>query len=154
MQEEQVGVDEEVAIEFSRFPQEKQDQVRALVNYATLMGLNGKDLISIGGKLDRVRIRREINSNRAIVSNMDLRIIGKDKDFWTRWAWIDCQDTRYYFEDVTYRSVVITNTKTKQRLRCRYDSWKMPDTGRWSFKRSNHLPSIMLGVYHGLIKLP
>ena len=149
-------VDEEVAIEFSRFPQEKQDQVRALVNYATLMGLNGKDLVSIGGKLDRVRTRREINANRAIVSGMDLRTIGKDKDFWTnnRWAWVDGQGTRYYFEDVSYGSVFITNTKTKQNLRCRYDSWKMPDTGRWSVRRNSCLPSIMMGVHHGLIKLP
>ena len=151
---EETTVDEEVMIEFSRFPQEKQDQVRALVNYATLMGLNGKDLVSIGGKLDRVRIRREITANRAIVSGMDLKTIGKDTDFWYRWAWIDSQGTRYYFEDVTYGSVVITNTKTKQSQKVRYDSWNMPDTGRWSVKRNSSLPSIMLGVYHGLIKLP
>jgi len=154
MQQEQVSVDEEVTIEFSRFSKEKQDQVRALVNYATLMGLNGKDLVSIGGKLDRVKARREINTNRAIISNMDLRTIGKDKDCWTRWAWVDSQGTKYYFDDVTYGSVFITNTSTKQTLRCRYDSWAMPDTGRWAFKRSNHLPSIMMGVYYVLIKLP
>lgn len=154
MQEEQVSVDEEVTIEFSRFPKEKQDQVRALVNYATLMGLNGKDLVSIGGKLDRIRVRREINTNRAIISNMDLRTIGKDTDFWTRWAWVDGQGTKYHFDNVSYGSVSITNTKTKNVGRYRYNSWDMPDCGRWSVKRSHNLPSVMLGVYYGIIKLP
>jgi hypothetical protein len=30
----------------------------------------------------------------------------------------------------------------------------MPDTGRWSVRRNTCLPSIMMGVYYGLIKLP
>lgn len=52
-------VEEEVILEFKRFSAEKQEQVRQLVSYATLMGLSGKDLVSIGGKLDRIKARNE-----------------------------------------------------------------------------------------------
>ena len=40
---------------FCRFPEAKQPQVRQLVQWARLLGLTGRDLISIGGKLDRLR---------------------------------------------------------------------------------------------------
>ncbi len=48
---------------FRRFPAEKQDQVRGLVEYAMLMGLNGRDLVSIGGKLDRLKLITEREQN-------------------------------------------------------------------------------------------
>ena len=48
-------MDDDLEINFKRFPREKQEQIRQLVNYATLMGLDGKDLISIGSKLERIK---------------------------------------------------------------------------------------------------
>lgn len=42
-------------LKFRRFSEDKQEQVRQLVAYTTLMGLSGKDLISIGTKLERIR---------------------------------------------------------------------------------------------------
>jgi hypothetical protein len=44
---------------FKRFPADKQEQVRQLVAYAQLMGLDGKDLVSIGGKLDHIKASAE-----------------------------------------------------------------------------------------------
>lgn len=147
-------LDEDVMIEFRRFPQEKQDQVRALVNYATLMGLNGKDLVSIGGKLDRVAAKREIEHNRNIVANMGVRPIGKDKDCYSRWAWADAQGVIYHFANSNYHSVTITNTKTKHTLRRGYNHWGLANVGRWSYQKNVYLPKIMLGIYNGDIHLP
>lgn len=63
---------------FKRFPAEKQDQVRGLVEYATLMGLTGKDLVSIGGKLDRLKQAIEKKSNLEIINSFQCLAIGAD----------------------------------------------------------------------------
>jgi len=63
---------------FKRFPKEKQDQVRGLVEYATLMGLSGKDLVSIGGKLDRLKKIEQKENNLATISGFECLPIGKD----------------------------------------------------------------------------
>lgn len=65
---------------FKRFPAEKQDQVRGLVNYATLMGLTGKDLVSIGGKLDRLKVAMERKSNMNIIAGYECLPIGQDRN--------------------------------------------------------------------------
>ena len=64
---------------FKRFPEDKQEQVRGLVNYATLMGLTGKDLVSIGGKLDRLKSALERKANMDIVRSFECLPIGKDR---------------------------------------------------------------------------
>ena len=48
---------------FRRFPAEKQEQVRGLVSYAMLMGLDGRDLTSIGQKLTRFAQTEKRRSN-------------------------------------------------------------------------------------------
>ena len=63
---------------FKRFSKEKQDQVRGLVEYATLMGLTGKDLVSIGGKLDRIKQAQERRRNMEIISSFTCHLIGSD----------------------------------------------------------------------------
>ena len=64
---------------FKRFPEEKQEQVKQLVAYARLMGLDGKDLVSIGGKLDRTRTAEEWRRNKQLVeSSFQFLYVGKD----------------------------------------------------------------------------
>lgn len=77
--QEDSNVFDEEQLFFKRFPAEKQDQVRGLVNYATLMGLTGKDLVSIGGKLDRLKDQRELARNKEIVKNINAQPIGQDR---------------------------------------------------------------------------
>ena len=77
MTDEVIETVNEEEIFFKRFPAEKQDQVRALVNYATLMGLNGKDLVSIGGKLDRLKEAREKQTNLAVATGYECLPYGK-----------------------------------------------------------------------------
>ena len=74
---------------FKRFPAEKQEQVRQLVAYAQLMGLDGKDLVSIGGKLDRIKATAEYKRNRSLVESTFIFLyVGRDAgeyDLNNRW---------------------------------------------------------------------
>lgn len=150
---EHQDITEEVLLHFKRFPEEKQDQIRSLVNYSTLMGLTGKDLISIGGKLNRIDQKREIMFNRNTVESMDIRPINKDKDCRTRWAYRDGMGVLYHFEIAGYyRTVKVTNIQTKKVGKVYVnDNY---DFGRYSFKNNRELPTVMLNVFHGKIRLP
>lgn len=146
-------VEEELGIYFKRFPKEKQDQIQALVNYATLMGLDGKDLVSIGGKLDRIKAKRTIATNREIVSSMQIDTIGKDGNCWERWSYKHHDGTLYYFSSANWYDVTVKNTKTGKKT----DPVIVEhyDLGRWSFKGNRYdLANVMLNVYHGHIILP
>lgn len=144
----------DVEIEFPRFPKEKQDQIRQLVSYVTLMGLDGKDLVSIGGKLDRLKVKNEIMRNRAVVDNMlaekVIVTVGKDRDMRHRWAYIT-PNGRYYFKDCDWRSVTITNSKTAKTQTMPVPSWY--NFGRYRVGNNRELPNIMLCVYNGEILL-
>jgi len=79
---------EEEELEFKRFPKEKQEQVRQLVAYANLMGLDGKDLVSIGGKLERLKSSNERRRRMDAISQYKiqaldaLRPVKENATFW------------------------------------------------------------------------
>lgn len=73
-------MEDERELIFTRFPQEKQEQVRGLVAYAQLMGLDGRDLVSIGGKLLRIQDREELNRNMEIAESYECILIGADRN--------------------------------------------------------------------------
>jgi hypothetical protein len=154
MSEEQT-VEEEVSLHFRRFSEDKQDQVRALVNYATLMGLDGKDLISIGGKLNRIKERREMERNRTIADELvkSCKPVGKDsmakgRDL-RRWTYVDGVGRKWRFEDADYWTVKVTSDTGATK---RFRNLDRYDIGR----SSSHLWTIrqvMLSVHHGQIQL-
>ena len=123
------SIDEELLF-FRRFPAEKQDQVRALVNYATLMGLNGKDLVSIGGKLDRLKAAQEKKEREAILEEMLARCtyIGKDnKDKYaikqpTRFNYTDGSGRKWKFDQVDYWGCRVTSD-TGKTMRLRFQHY-------------------------------
>lgn len=143
---------EEVLLHFRRFPQEKQDQVRALVNYATLMGLNGKDLVSIGGKLNRIDASKELRRNEEIVKGMDIRPIGRDSDCHRRWAYTDATGVVYHFS-CSWTRYEVTNTATKKSVRG-YVNERYPFKRGFHIKNNRDLPNIMLNLYNGNFVLP
>lgn len=146
------SLEDEVLLEFKRFPKEKQDQVRGLVNYATLMGLDGKDLISIGGKLDRLKVKQEIKRNRQLVESMNVRPIGQDIDCRKRWAYIDSTGVIYHFTRPAWYDVHVKNTKTGKSSHVGVKEHY--DLGRYRVQYSRELANVMLNVYHGHITLP
>lgn len=103
-------IDEETLF-FKRFPKEKQDQIRGLVNYATLMGVTGKDLVSIGGKLDRLKASQEIKRNKEILKSFTCLTIGNDGSISARFK-LEGRDGFYKFEE-HYSRYHVTSYKTK-----------------------------------------
>lgn len=152
---ENTSIEEEVGLHFRRFSEEKQDQVRALVNYATLMGLNGKDLMSIGGKLDRIKKKREVDHLRGVaeelckscsLTRVDAKSTNRDH---RRWNYTDGMGRKWLFSDADYWQVqVSSDTGVKKRFRNldRYDVGRNSSTG-WTMKQ------VMLNVHHGKIVL-
>ena len=144
--------DQEDELYFRRFPAEKQDSIRALVSYITLLNLDGKDLISIGGRLDRLKIKREVSRNRAIVAEMDLRLVGKDTSMNSRWAYVSPDGTRYIFDAADWYDVRVRNPKTGvTRTMMIHDHYQIGR--RVASIHHRYLADVMLNVHYGFIKL-
>jgi hypothetical protein len=73
---------------FRRFDAEKQEQIQQLIGWARLLGLTGRDLISIGGKLDRATAQQELRRNKEIALGM-----------WNRVKWIGVANIEYHDPD-------------------------------------------------------
>lgn len=112
-------VEQEKELVFKRFPEEKQEQVRQLVSYCTLMGLTGKDLVSIGGKLARIDERREIQNLIQIAQDYEAstKPIGKNKadqerNEGQRWTYTDSTGAKWDFTTQSFWSISIRSRTT------------------------------------------
>ena len=144
--------DLETELYFKRFPPEKQATLRELISYTTLLGLTGKDLISIGGRLDRIKLRSEIMANRAIVHGMKLDTIGEDTDLRTRWSYTT-DNGRYNFKDVGYSSIRIHSVSTDATRKFTFDRYQYNVGNSFPVKGSRYAAPVMLAVHFGDIKL-
>lgn len=152
---------EEEQIFFKRFPAEKQEQVRGLVQYATLMGLSGKDLVSIGGKLDRLKESAERVRNVELAESFDCRPIGIDaKLTGNRLTYALNSRFKLKYPHGAYNFVYdgpdwrITSlaTKVTKSHRCSYysDDYALPRSFNWDKRRRY---CMLLDVYHGKFQL-
>ena len=101
-----------MTFKLKRFSDEKQDQVEQLIGYATMLGLSGKDLISIGGKMERERTNINIKQNVALIKSLEVHRIGRDLDTEQRFK-IKTDNGNYNFEFSGYSNWFITSLKTK-----------------------------------------
>lgn len=62
----------------NRFSKDKQEQLEQFVAYAQLMGLSGRDLVAIGGKIDREQAKQRKLANMEIVRSFECLPIGAD----------------------------------------------------------------------------
>jgi hypothetical protein len=108
-------------ITFKRFPESKQEQIRQFVSYAQMCGLSGKDIRSIGDKLDRERRTAERNTNMEIVRGFDCLYIGGDRDFEERFKLKTAQGAYNFVRN--YDGWHITSLRTKQTVVHRVDIW-------------------------------
>ena len=145
---------EEVVLHFRRFSAEKQDQIRALVNYATLMGLDGRDLVSIGNKLNRIAANRKIKYNQDITDDMltHVELIGLDRKKptldHTRFVYVDTVGTRWHFDRISYWSVTVTNMTTEVKKEFnQYDKYDLGRADRWTMRQ------VLMNLHDGIIKL-
>ena len=142
---------------FKRFPADKQDQVRGLVEYATLMGLSGKDLISIGGKLDRLKAAAERNRNMDLIKSLTIYPIGIDsKQTGVRLQ--QALNDRFKIKTANgdynfvydYNSWHITSLKTRQIARYSPASYYELGNIGWAWRARY---TMMLELAHGKIAL-
>lgn len=66
-------------MEFKRFSKDKQEQIRQFVAYAQMCGLSGKDIRSIGDKLEREARAVVRRQNLDIVKGYEFLPIGEDR---------------------------------------------------------------------------
>lgn len=147
--------DDEELIVFRRFPKEKQDQVRALVNYATLMGLTGKDLVSIGGKLDRLKVAQEKKAREVILNEMmkQCDAIGKDKKDYRaqfdprRFIYTDGTGRKWRVDNLDWYSARVTSdTGVSKRV-------KLVETYDISGRSKYDMKQFLLNLHFGFIQL-
>lgn len=144
--------DEELV--FKRFPPEKQDQVRQLVGFATLMGLTGKDLVSIGSKLDRIKLAGEKRQREAaLVDLMDrCSLIGKDRTSNIarqnprRFNYADDMGRKWKIEHIDYYGADITSD-TGVCKRVRFLERYAVSGGKYDMKQC------LLNIYYGDVQL-
>lgn len=135
-----------------RFDPTKHAQLEGLLQWVELMGLTGKDLISLGGHINRQQEAAEIRQNQAIVDGIGCQPIGKDKKDNMIYRWKYQQgDTWFHFEDVGgYQGgVKITNTRTKVTKKFRPTSYPLGRRSyRWALRYNT-----MLDIVKGKILL-
>lgn len=139
---------DEVELEFKRFSKEKQEQVRQLVAYTTLMGLTGKDLISIGSKLNRIALRKDLEHRLHIVDSYSIKPIGGDKDTSRRFK-IEINGVNYNVYD-DYYGCVVKNTKTNKQTTVHVDHY---DWGRAGWRHRVRY-EFLWALHTGQITLP
>ena len=144
---------EEAELLFKRFPVEKQEQVRQLVAYAQLMGLDGKDLVSIGGKLDRIKAAAEYKRNKSLVeSSFEFLPVGRDKgDHYLNSRWrIKTAGGSYTFTAQGWDMYRVKSNKTGGIVNHRVTNDYSLGTGDY-YKRRRY--AVMLDVCNGLLPL-
>lgn len=138
---------------FKRFPAEKQEQVRQLVAYAQLMGLDGKDLVSIGGKLDRIKAAAEYKRNKELVESSYVFLhVGKDHGEYAlnnRWR-IKTTGGSYTFEATGWDMYRVKSNKTGA-------VWNHRVTPDYSLGQGDYYKrrryAVMLDVCNGILPL-
>ena len=144
---------EEEELLFKRFPAEKQEQVRQLVAYAQLMGLDGKDLVSIGGKLDRIKASAEYKRNKSLVeSSFTFLNVGRDRGEYylnSRWR-IKTAGGSYTFQAQGWDVYRVRSNKTGAVRDHRVTNDYSLGTGDY-YKRRRY--AVMLDVCNGLLPL-
>jgi hypothetical protein len=140
---------------FKRFPADKQEQVRQLVAYAQLMGLDGKDLVSIGGKLDRIKAAAEYRCNKSLVeTSFTFLAVGADKnrgEYYLNNRWrIKTAGGSYTFQAQGWDVYRVKSNRTGAVRDHRVTADYSLGTGDY-YKRRRY--AVMLDVAHGILPL-
>ena len=131
-----------------RFDKAKHDQLEGLLEWCALMGLTGKDLVSLGGHIDRSQKTEEAKSNRALAETIKFDPVGNEVEKATKWSY-DTPMGRYTFQDSSWGRIVVVSNKTKVRRNARVEMYQL---GRMSWQKRDRL-NCALNIIHGQILL-
>jgi hypothetical protein len=140
----------------ARFPESKHEQIKQLMGYIQLCGVTGRDLVSIGGYIDRERKKETAKYNLARIADLDIQLIGADKknttrqEWWQRrWRVVTSNGDKYDFINDTWHHYRVYSHGTKITMTASPTNtytgdW--PNTWRWQ-KISAH--EMMMDVADG-----
>ncbi len=131
-----------------RFDPAKHEQLIGLLQWCELMGLTGKDLISLGGHIDRLQVKQEKTKNAKIVESYDILPVGTDRTTENRFS-IKTINGRYKFEHNFYHTVFVTSYTTKAKKHFSLPFYELPAIRRdkrWVYQT-------LLAVQDGTIQL-
>ena len=148
-------------IEFKRFPKDKQEQIRQFVSYAQMCGLSGKDIRSIGDKLDRERKAGERRQNMEIIAGFQCLPIGDDRRH---------EKHKNYFQQVLDHRFKLKTARGAYNFKQDYNSWEIKSlttgvskrhpTDSWGYALSDSLGwerrgryAVLLDISQGKLKL-
>lgn len=131
-----------------RFDKTKHEQLEGLLQWCTLMGLTGKDLVSLGGHIDRAQAAAEAKSNRTLAETITFDPVGADMSMSNKWSY-NTPNGRYTFQDTSWGRVAVTSNKTKVRRNARIEMYQL---GRLHWQKRDRL-NCALNIIHGRIVL-
>jgi hypothetical protein len=132
-----------------RFDKAKHEQLQGLLEWCQLMGLTGKDLVSLGGHIDRSQAAAEAKRNRSLADTIKFDVVGSDTEMSSRWSFKTAEGVRYTFENASWKRVNVTSNKTKVRKVFHMEHY---DLGRISWTRRDRL-QCALNIINGNIVL-
>ena len=135
-----------------RFPSEKKEQIEQLIVYAKLMGLTGRDLVAIGGQIDREEARLAREANMKIVSTFDCLPIGYDSELHLDERFkLKTSHGAYNFYCDGWNGWAVTSLKTKSKKTFKIDvtEYHLPKT---DFRRKCRY-ALLLDIAQGKITL-
>lgn len=138
-----------------RFPENKHDQILQLMSYIEMCGVSGRDLVSIGGYIDRRAVSaRYQDAKQRVQEYIDqgtVRNIGSDRkdQIMNRFKWKTLSGD-YNFETNGWSTwdVVSVKTKIKQRVTTQDRQW--PSHVHWTRR---HFFNVVLDIAEGQIQL-
>jgi hypothetical protein len=131
-----------------RFDKTKHEQLEGLLQWCTLMGLTGKDLVSLGGHIDRAQAAAESKSNRALAETITFDPVGADMSMSNKWSY-NTPNGRYTFNDTSWGRIAVTSNKTKVRKNIQIEQYQL---GRLHWQKRERL-NCALNIIHGRIVL-
>jgi hypothetical protein len=131
-----------------RFDKAKHDQLEGLIEWCLLMGLTGKDLVSLGGHLDRAQKATEATQNRTLADTIKFDPVGSDTAMSERWSYLT-PNGRYTFSDKSWERVTVTSNKTKVRKHFKLEYYEI---GRISWQKRDRM-QCALNLINGNIQL-
>lgn len=143
---------------FKRFPEGKQDQVRQLVGFATLCGLTGEDLVSIGGKLARIAASQERKHRIAAVAGFEVKPVCGDRGL-RHGPLMEAMHRRFKLEtptgDYTFTMTSYSDEVTIKSMSTGVKVDYTPARREWGRTdwRTGYRNDLLLAVYDGDIKL-
>jgi hypothetical protein len=141
-----------MSFDLKRFSKDKQEQLAQFVAYAQLMGLSGRDLVAIGGKIEREQAKQRKIANMEIVRSFDCIPIGADtKHDLDRRFKLKTVDGSFNFEDDSWSRWEVTSLRTKVKRTHFVDTyeWDLPKT----HYRTRQRYAMLLDIASGKFKL-